>query len=166
MRLKHIWSRVHPQYWRTRLRQYKVYKHKRGRGILRICRWYQQYLPGCRPEHCWRLRSVEPPRAASQWVRLWKRHLPVLAVPQLDRLCRDDRGGGHAGHLQVHRQLYREGQREIIFRPDPYICGNKRREKMKKISPGQGRTSVESGSLVVCPPGFFTSTPCSSEGRS
>ena len=58
-------------------------------------------IAGSRSQHYWFVCALEPPRTAHQrvWLRRW--NLPVLPLPQPDRLRGDDPGGGHAGHLQA-----------------------------------------------------------------
>ena len=99
--LKNMWSRVHPQYWRTRLRQYKVLQDVKRESSLVWSNTWEILIAGSRSQHGWRVRALEPPRASTQWVWLWGWHLPVLTLPQSDRLRRDDPRGGHAGNLQA-----------------------------------------------------------------
>ena len=58
-------------------------------------------MAGCWSQHRWCVCPLEPPWASPQWVWLWRRHFPVLTLPQPDSLRRDDPRGGHAGHLQA-----------------------------------------------------------------
>ena len=72
----------------------------RGRVVWRRNPW-EILLAGSRSQHCWRVCALEPPWASTQRVWLWGWHLPVLTLPQSDRLRRDDPRGGHAGNLQA-----------------------------------------------------------------